>query len=125
MQSYKQYLQLEDNSSNAFTRAYHETFLFQLINDVITQVPDNARGESDFQVKAFSLNAKRRLRNQIYKQAFRDAEAEGKSVSDPDVLVRAFAKTKVGKEYEQYIKDGWQHRVHKDRSMTKSSECGH
>lgn len=107
MQSYKQYLQLEDNSSNAFTRAYRETFLFQLINDVITQVPDNAKGESDFQVKALSLGAKRRLRNQIYKQALRDAEAEGKSVSDPDVLVRAFAKTKVGKEYEQYIKDNW------------------
>lgn len=107
MQSYKQYLQIGDSKSNAFERAYRETFLFQLINDVTKQVPDNARGESDFQVKPLPLDAKRRLRNQIYKQALRDAEAEGKSVSDPDILVNAFAKTKIGQEYAQYINDNW------------------
>lgn len=107
MQSYKQYLQIEDSNSNAFERAYRETFLFQLINDVTKQIPDNARGESDFQVKPLPLDAKRRLRNQIYKQALIDAETEGKTVSDPDILVGAFAKTKIGKEYAQYISENW------------------
>lgn len=108
MQSYKTYLQKEDGSSNAFERAYRETFLFQLINDVTRQVPDAAKGEPDFQMKYLTLEQKRRLRNQICAGARAISEQTGASMSDPDVLVSAFSQTPVGKEYVSYIADNWQ-----------------
>lgn len=108
MQSYKKYLQTEGNSSNAFERAYRETFLFQLINDVTGQVPDNARSEANYEVQYLTLEQKRRLRNQIYAKALELSAASGKSVADPDLLVEAFVQTPVGKEYAGYIHDNWE-----------------
>ena len=108
MQSYKTYLQTGDNSSNAFERAYRETFLFQLINDVTSQVPDKAKGEPDFNVQYLTLEQKRRLRNQIYANALTMSEQTGVSMSDPDVLVRAFSQTTIGSEYTAYIADNWE-----------------
>lgn len=108
MQSYKTYLQKEDGSSNAFDRAYRETFLFQLINDVTRQVPDMAKKEPDAQVPYLTLEQKRRLRNQIYAKARELSEQTDASLSDPDVLVQAFTQTPVGSAYTEYIQDNWQ-----------------
>lgn len=109
MQSYKNYLRLEDNSSNAFDRAYRETFLFQLINDVTSQKPDNAKGdgEENYTVQYLTLEQKRRLRNQIYRNALTLSEKTGKSTADPDVLVEAFMQTKTGQEHAEYVNENW------------------
>lgn len=107
MQSYKTYLQSEGTNSNAFERAYRETFLFQLINDVTSQVPDNARGEANYEVQYLTLEQKRRLRNQIYSRALNLSEGSGRSVSDPDVLVEAFMQTPIGKDYADYVAANW------------------
>lgn len=109
MQSYKTYLKPANGETdvNSFDRAYRETFLFQLITDVTNQIPDAAKDVDGYAHDTMTYEQKKRLRNQIYREAVALAETEQKSTSDPDILVQAFLNTKIGSQYKDYITSEW------------------
>ena len=100
-----------------FTRAYRETFLFELINhfDRIATDAENAAGIPDSATELTSFEAKRRARNQIFSaakqyvdeyNATRDPDVDPISVDDPSVLSEVFFETPFGSQYKRFA-DSW------------------
>lgn len=106
-------------------RAYREVLIFELINTANNDlVPDSAVGDESYEKTPLTIAQKKRLRNQVYRNAYYAVEQfnaeleadkaaglrldeEPKSVNDTDVIVDAFFETGFGKEYAKQ-KSTWQ-----------------
>ncbi len=112
MQNVKSYLAL--GTDKEYARVKREGFLFSLINhfDSENVLPDEADGVQGFEKKHLLMVQKRRLRNEIFREANKLAkkynETHQTSVSPDDyqVLIHAFFNTSYGKKFAS-MKNAW------------------
>lgn len=97
---------VKEDGKVTFNRAYRETFLFQMINHFEDNyVPDSAEGVEGYTSTRQTIAQKRRLRNQIYREAnnyvkkYNETHSDKISTYDTDVLVDAFFRTSYGQAY--------------------------
>lgn len=103
MQNAVSYLGL--GTEHPYTKMNREAFLFTMINYFDTLLPDNAVGVDGYTKEPMTLAQKRRLRNEIIREAkklsnnYNASHQRKVSIDDYQVLIHAFFKTHFGSEY--------------------------
>lgn len=126
---------LEQMAYGLNTRNFRELFLYEFINSIDEEVPDGAKGQEGYTLTHMTLGQKRRLRNQIFRDATLAVEQhnekviakaianagdrvnltevraaalkqDGWSVDDPKHLIAAFFNSEFGSQYAS-LRPSW------------------
>ena len=71
---------LEQMAYGSNTRNFRELFLYEFINSIDEEVPDGAKGQEGYTLTHMTLGQKRRLRNQIFRDATLAVEQHNEKV---------------------------------------------